>query len=238
MRTLTENSNSTVEQLYTDILEFSKLFFMFKLNFSSQNDDTLEESVLRKKLSKDTEDLLVKMDECYKRVENDLNSFKTLLTKKLQYKNKKDWFRDHLNYRDFLQTCENTLKQHDEFLRKDLKPLKNMFTSLISKIKELNKVIEVYNEYAIWKFPLISEKFETLNKIIILGFDITVPQTMTIKEFQKLYPEADLPFIRYLKGINLNLTRKQTEYEWLSILEKYFDTFNIGDFADVVYPKI
>ena len=80
------------------------------------------------------------------------------------------------------------------------------------------------------------KKYKTLNKVVILGFKITEPTYLTLEEFQKLYPDADVTFSRYLKGIHDDF-KERKEWEWLKVLEKYFDTFDTGNFKNVLYPK-
>lgn len=86
------------------------------------------------------------------------------------------------------------------------------------------------------KLKRFLKKYKTLNKVVILGFKITEPTYLTLEEFQKLYPDADVTFSRYLKGIHDDF-KERKEWEWLKVLEKYFDTFDTGNFKNVLYPK-
>lgn len=221
-------------KLEKDLLDFSNLFLSFHLKVGSSV-DTLKESVLLDKLSNESKNLLLDMKECQTRIDNDIFNLKIILEKKLQY-DKGAWFKTNRNVVDALQTCEKILTDYNNFLRKDISLLKETFEKLEKSIKNLNNLISDYNKIAQFKLETVSEKYETLNKIIFLGFKITDCKLLTFEDFQKLYPDADITFLRYLKGTKDNL-KKRKEWEWLNTLEKYFDTFN-KNIRDVIYPKL
>lgn len=221
--------------LEEDLLDFSNLFLKFRLQIDSSV-DTLQESVLLKKLTKESQSLLLGMKECQIRVDKDISTLENILEKKQQY-GKGTWFRSNRNIIDAFQTCESIFAEYNKFLRKDISLLKETFEKLEKSIKKLNELIKGYNKTTQLKIEEISEKYETLHKVVVLGFEITKPTLISFEEFQKLYPEADLAFLRYLKGINADCNNKKEEWKWLNDLEKYFDTFDVGDFTDVVYQN-
>lgn len=220
-------------KLEEDLLNFSNFFLKFRLQIDSSI-DTLQESILLKKLTKESQNLLLGMKECQIRIDKDISTLESILEKKSQY-SKGTWFRSNRNVIDAFQTCESIFAEYNKFLRKDISLLKETFEKLEESIKKLNNLIKEYNKTAQLKIEEISEKYETLHKVVILGFKITEPVLLSFEEFQKLYPEADLTFLGYLKGINADCNRKE-EWKWLNDLEKYFDSFEVGNFSNVVYP--
>lgn len=222
-------------KLEEDILEFSEYFLQFRLNLDPRI-DTLKESVLSQKLSKESLALLTNMKSCQIRVDKDIQAFNKLLSENKQYKNKKDWFISNRNLNDFLQTCESVFEDYDKFLRKDIKLLKETFEKLKDSITTLDQKIKEYNQHAFFKFVEISEDFDTLNKVVILGYKITELDKISFDDFKKKYKEVDDSFLKYLKFLNVPLDKKE-EYKWLDLLENYFGTFELEDFKSVIYPK-
>lgn len=223
-------------KLEEDILKFSEYFLQFRLNLDPRI-DTLKESILSQKLSKESLALLTNMKSCQIRVDKDIQAFNKLLSENKQYKNKKDWFISNRNLNDFLQTCESVFEDYDKFLRKDIKLLKETFEKLKESITILDQKIKEYNQHAFFKFVEISEDFDTLNKVVILGYKITELDKISFDDFKKKYKEVDNSFLKYLKFLSVPLDKKE-EYKWLDLLENYFGTFELEDFKSVIYPKL
>ena len=209
-----------VAMLENDILTFSELFQAFQLNFDNKYSH-FTESKLSARLSRESQDLLLKLKLCQERVQNDIAQINPWLSSKKQL-DKKSWFVSNLNLRDCFNTCENTIACYDKFLRKDIKLLKDTFEALIQSIKTLNEKLKEYNNCAKYAFVTIDESFETLNKVVVLGFKITDLKLLTLSDFQKLYPEADTDFVNYLR--RKGKLNKKEEWKWLSTLEDYFES--------------
>lgn len=210
------------EFLEKDLLYFSKTFQAFQLNFDNTYSH-LSENKLTAKLSSEAQDLLSKLKLCEKRILNDTVQINCWLADRRQI-NKKTWFISNLNLRDCFNTCENTITLYDKFLRKDIKLLKETFEGLIHSIKVLNDKLKDYNDFAEYSFITIDESFTTLNKTVILGVDITNLKLLSLSDFQKLYPDADNDFVKYVnrKGD----VDKKEEWKWLYTLEEYFEELN------------